>query len=351
MIYINARFLSQNLTGVQRFAEEISLSLKKIRHDITFVAPKDIIRADIAEKLNVQVIGYLKGHLWEQIELPAFLRKNGSPLLLNLCSTAPILYHNQIVTHHDVTYKRYPESYSKKFRFFYNSMVPLMIKNSHCLITVSEFSKNDISVAYSIQPEKIIVVPNAVSSDFLNLSEKEILFDRDYLLAVSSQAYHKNFHKLIEAFNGIQESNIKLKVVGGMSTGFSSQSFIESINNKNIEFLGRISDYELVNLYRGAIGFVFPSLYEGFGIPPLEAQSCECPVLSSNTASMPEVLGDSVIYFSPDSVVEIRQSIVRLINDEKLRKELIKKGLINAKRFSWDESAQRVDELINKILN
>nr|UKE85814.1 glycosyltransferase [Pectobacterium sp. PL152] len=143
---------------------------------------------------------------------------------------------------------------------------------------------------------------------------------------------------------------MKLKVVGGMSTGFSSQSFIESINNKNIEFLGRISDYELVNLYRGAIGFVFRLLYEGFGIPPLEAQSCECPVLSSNTASMPEVLGDSVIYFSPDSVVEIRQSIVRLINDEKLRKELIK-GLINAKRFSWDESAQRVDELINKILN
>ena len=146
MLFVNARYLTQELTGVQRFAEQISLSLNDIRDDIIFLSPPGILRKDVAEQLQVKEIGSKSGHQWEQIELPRFLKNNDSGLLLNLGSTAPVFYNNQIVTHHDVTYKRYPESFSKKFRLFYGFLIPMMLKHSKKLLTVSEFSKKEIKI-------------------------------------------------------------------------------------------------------------------------------------------------------------------------------------------------------------
>ncbi|HDU8665065.1 TPA: glycosyltransferase family 1 protein, partial [Serratia liquefaciens] len=123
MLFVNARYLTQELTGVQRFAEQISLSLKVIRDDVVFLAPPGVLRNNVANKLQVREIGSKSGHFWEQIELPRYLKKNGSGLLLNLGSTAPVFYNNQIVTHHDVTYKRYPESFSRKFRLLYGFLI------------------------------------------------------------------------------------------------------------------------------------------------------------------------------------------------------------------------------------
>ena len=119
--------------------------------------------------------------------------------------------------------------------------------------------------------------------------------------------------------------------------------------NKNIVFKGRIDDDELISLYSNAVCFIYPSLYEGFGIPPLEAQACGCPVVCSNAASLPEVCGDSVIYFDPYSVKDMRDKILSVLNDEILQKELRTKGFNNIKRFSWKRSVEQVIEILRSL--
>lgn len=348
MLYINARFLAQDLTGVQRFAEQISLALNDIRDDVIFLVPKGVKRKEFLGKVNYEEVGERQGHLWEQFDLPTYLKKKGSPLLLNLCSTAPVFYRNQIVTHHDVTYKRYPKSFSRNFRLLYSILIPIMLKNSKKLITVSDFSREEISDLYRCPKDKIAVVYNAVSGEF---SKKPAGDKENYLLAVSSPNYHKNFHGMLEAFSTLnKDSGITLKIIGKSATTFAAQDFSKLINGSGaIEFMGRVDDKQLIELYQNALAFVFPSFYEGFGIPPLEAQACGCPVIAAKAASMPEVLADSVLYFDPHNVDDIAVAMKRIIEDLSLRDDLIAKGDKNVTRFSWHGSAEKVNQIIREI--
>lgn len=169
-------------------------------------------------------------------------------------------------------------------------------------------------------------------------------------MAVSSPNYHKNFHGMIEAFLKIKGPNCKLKVIGKASTSFAVQDYTQLLKETgNIEFLGRVEDEQLVKLYQNALAFVFPSFYEGFGIPPLEAQACGCPVISSNTASMPEVLADSVVYFSPEDTDMMAEVMMKIISDEDLRSDLIMAGQENVKRFSWDTSATKISAILDEL--
>ncbi|WP_411750641.1 glycosyltransferase family 4 protein [Serratia marcescens] len=351
MIYINARFLTQDVTGVQRFAEQICMELVELRNDIILLAPRDIKRSTLPAGFNVRFIGNKSGHYWEQIELPCYLKSLGSPLLLNLCSTAPAFYDNQIVTHHDVTYKRYKKSFSLKFRALYSVLVPLMLRNSKALITVSNFSKSEILDYFSYDKKNIYIVYNAVGQEFSPGMLQENDKDK-YILAVSSPNYHKNFHGMLESFSLVKRQhggNVKLKVIGKSSASFASQYFSKNLVTDDVIFLGRIEDEKLISLYQNAIAFVFPSFYEGFGIPPLEAQACGCPVISSNKASMPEVLNESVIYFDPYNINEMADAMSKVISDEETRSKLISSGFANVKKYSWKKSAQSVCDIINSI--
>ncbi|HEJ7991925.1 TPA: glycosyltransferase family 4 protein [Serratia liquefaciens] len=349
MLYINARFLTQDMTGVQRFAEQISQSLSQIRNDLVFLVPDEELKIEVDPSFTIQKVGNMRGHLWEQIELPRYLKKIGFPPLLNLCSTAPLFYKNQIVTHHDITYKRYPKSFSRKFRYVYNSIIPIMLRNSKHVITVSEFSKKEIVKEFNIDKDKISVVYNATGDGFKpgNSYEKG-----EYLLAVSSPNYHKNFHGMLNAFSLLDESgNIKLKVIGRAADNFNKQTYSKADDiNSRVEFLGRVDDQELVKLYQNAVAFVFPSFYEGFGIPPLEAQSCGCPVIASSYASIPEVLNHSVLYFDPYKIEEIIDAMKTIIKNSSVRDELIRLGLENTRRFSWEKSASKVNEIVSLYL-
>ncbi|CAI1592180.1 glycosyltransferase family 4 protein [Serratia proteamaculans] len=349
MVYINARFLTQDLTGVQRFAESVAIALTKIRSDLVFVSPDDIKRKDVADRLNVVVTGQRKGHYWEQVELPRYLKSNGTPLLVNLGNTAPVTYAKKISTLHDITYKKFPQSYSRKFRIVYDFLIPRVLNTSLALLTVSEFSKKEIANFYNYPLERIQVIYNASSDIFKvnNTTSKELFF-----LAVSSNNYHKNFHGLISAYEKMSSvSNIKLKIIGGSSNSFSSSKAPSSgvMGSDRIEFLGRVSDEELVELYSSALAFVFPSLYEGFGIPPLEAQACGCPVVSSRLASMPEVLQDSALFFNPMDEIEFIRALERISQESQLRKDLRQKGYKNIERFSWDLSAEKLNEIIKSL--
>ncbi|MBH2796494.1 glycosyltransferase family 4 protein [Serratia marcescens] len=355
MIYVNARFLTQEVTGVQRFAEMISLSLNNKINNITFLCPSGVLRESVGKKLNVKLIGNCQGHFWEQVELPLFLKKNGSPLLINLGSTGPIFYRNKIVTHHDITYLKYPRSYSVAFLIFYKIVIPFILRTSRHLITVSQFSREEIVNAYNYPKENISVVYNATDESFRPASTTETPNDDRYLLSVSSRNFHKNHHGMIGAFKRAlqispENKNIKIKIIGKTARSFSKQGYALECNSDNIEFLGRVNDEELINLYQNATAFIFPSFYEGFGIPPLEAQSCGCPVISSNAASMPEVLAESVLYFDPHSLEDMSEKINRIMMDENLRGSLSQKGLKNTRRFSWEKSAEELIKIINKFV-
>lgn len=349
MIYVNGRFLTQNITGVQRFAEEISLELINIRDDVIFLVP-DLNAVKKKNLLNVikveEVIG-LSGHLWEQITLPLYLYKNKRPLLINLCNTAPVSYPNQIVTHHDITYLKFPKSFPLSFRLLYRLIAPLIIKNSKHVITVSDFSKAEIINNYLCPLDKISVIPNAYSDIFkpgiknLDLSKKD-----NYLLAVSSTNFHKNFHGLIDAFVSAN-IDMDLKIIGGSADVFTNLKLDQS--HPRIHFMGRVDDNELVTLYQNADAFVFPSFYEGFGIPPLEAQACGCPVISSNSASMPEVLGNSVLYFNPESKTELVKALELISENYELRNKLVACGFENITRFSWGKSANKLNNIIQNV--
>jgi glycosyltransferase involved in cell wall biosynthesis len=351
MIVINARFLTQELRGVQRFAEQICLALKQLRNDVVFVAPHGIQMHESAKALDVQCIGRHSGHLWEQLDLPLYLRRQGNPLLVSLCSTAPLLYSNQIATHHDVNYVRHPESYTRTFRLLYRTMTPIMLARIKSLLTVSAFSKGEIAQVYKYPEKKIFVVPNAVSGDFHPASRDA--HEQDYLLAVSSPSAHKNFRRMIEAFLMLRgHEDLQLRIVGGASGVFNDDNLQRlASRDSRIQFLGRLSDSELIAQYQGATAFVFPSLYEGFGIPPLEAQACGCPVLAANAASIPEVLQASALYFDPLDVSHMSAAMERILTDVPLRQSLRRRGLINVARFSWEESARQVSQRIDALLS
>jgi len=349
MLVVNSRFLTQNITGVQRFAIEISKLLKILLGEkVQFVSPKSIIDDELAKELGVKTIGSKSGHLWEQIDLPKYLKSIGSPLVLNLANTAPFFYRNKIVTVHDIAYERFPQTFDWKFRLFYKLLIPNIIKTSKHTLTVSEFSKNEIHNLYGTNLENISVVYNAVNEIF---KPKKIETNQKYILAVSSLNYQKNFHSLVKAFNQLDDKSTKLYLVGSINKNFASIELLSEIEkNTNIVFKGRVDDNELIELYSNAICFVYPSLYEGFGIPPLETQACGCPVICSSVASLPEVGGvDSVVYCDPYSVEDIASKIKMVLNDASLQNELKEKGFENIKRFSWEESAKKIIEVLEDL--
>ena len=351
MIYINARFLTQKMTGVQRFATELSFRLMKmLGNEIKFVAPYNIIEKEISERLQTEVIGTHTGYYWEQIELPLYLKKKGNPILLNLCSMAPLFYKNNIVAIHDITWVRFPQTFTIPFRAVYHFLTPKICNKARGIITVSEFSKNEISSYYDISKERFEVVYNAVDSAFKPI-EDEDLKKENFFVTVSSLKENKNFPIVLEAFNKLQSRMLdaKLYIIGDFKAkSFNKLDIQEYEKNPNVKLLGRVSDEDLIRFYSNAIAFIFPSLYEGFGIPPLEAQACGCPVVSSNSSSLPEVLEETALFASPMDATSFADKMYQIAKDSTLRNSLIEKGHANVNRFSWESSAHKVVEMIRK---
>lgn len=347
-VVVNARFLTQHMTGVQRYAVEICLELKKMMgDDVVFVTPSNIEQKEYAEQLSAEIVGRHKGHIWEQWDLVRYLKLHGNPLLLCLCNTAPLYYANKIVTVHDVAFEAYPQTFSKAFLYSYRFLIPRIMKSALRVITVSQFSKEEIVKYYGIEENKISVVFNAVGSLFQHQQDLILEHER-YLLAVSSLNYRKNFVAVLKSFDVFVKDNpeINLYIIGDLqNTSFKSVDIDQYKNNPNIKFLGRVSDKELVRYYSNALAFVYPSFYEGFGIPPLEAQNCECPVLVADIPPLHEVVGNSGIYCDPFDVQDIALGMKNIVFNSGFYKRA---GLENTKRFSWKLSATSVFNLLKQ---
>ncbi|HVS92105.1 MAG TPA: glycosyltransferase family 1 protein [Mucilaginibacter sp.] len=322
--------------------------MKKILPDAVFVAPFNIIHNEYARELDIVIVGKNRGVLWEQFDLPRYLRSVGNPLLLNLCNAAPMTYTNQVVTVHDVAFMVNPSWFSKKFVWFYKFLIPWVARKAKLVFTVSNFSRQEIVKYFGIDAQKIKVIYNSVN----HLPQLPNNFNKygRYLLIVSSIDKRKNIERLIRAFFLVKDENIKLLVAGDTSSIFNNNELKKNYTNEKILFLGRVSDESLCNLYSNAISFVYPSLYEGFGIPPLEAISCNCPIIVSNIESLREVYGDAALFADPYSEEDIAQKITLLINDQLLRNDLIEKGKKIVNKYSWEKSARLIIDSI-KYLN
>jgi len=272
----------------------------------------------------------------------------------------PIRAKKRVVTIHDVFHLAFYDSLNFKQKLYAKLLINQAVSRSDKVLTVSKFSVDEIR-KYTHTTKEIDIIYNAIDFDkFKIIDDKssigvildKYLLPQKFLLFVGNVKPHKNLKNLLLV---IKDMNINLVIVGKKDGFITADNEISNIIEKNnlknkIYFTGYVDDEDIPAIYNLAKLFVFPSIYEGFGIPPLEAQACGCPVLCSNTASLPEVGGkDSVVYCDPYSVDDIKEMLILVLNDNKLQEELITKGFENIKRFSWEKSAQEIIKVIEGL--
>ena len=347
-IYINGRFLTQPMTGVERYAYNICKAMARLHQPFTIVCPKAAIHQnyDVSD-LNIVHYGIGNSHFWEQCVLPFFFIGKKDYLVLSFTGLGSILVRHKVMTIHDLSFLFNRSWFSAAYYWWYKMMTPLAVRTSRHIITVSQFSKQEIMRFYPfVKENKISVVYSAVDTDRFQRLPTVPSPEQPFALAVSSIDPRKNFPMLVEAFKGIE--NCRLYIVGKQNHVFSQQNGLDE-KMSNVKFLGSVSDEELRLLYNQAVCFIFPSIYEGFGLPPLEAMTCGCPVLASDIPVFREVCGDRVVYFNPYDEFSIRKAIEQFLKlDDNDKKRLQALGYENAQRFSWDKSAENLMRIILK---
>lgn len=352
MIYINGRFLTQPMTGVERYAYKMCQALSALGQPFTIVCPHAPVQPcyDVS---NFHIIRFGRGnsHLWEQLVLPLFFLGKKNYLLFSFTGLGSLLVRRKVMTIHDLSFLENPRWFSRAYYWWYKLMTPLAARTSRAVITVSNFSKGEILRFYPfLQPERIHVVYGAVDTGRFRRQTSSITpptSSAPFVLAVSSLDQRKNFQRLIQAFQGI--SGCQLHIVGSRNRVFST-SGDSSSQSDNIQFLGRVSDDELISLYNRAECFVFPSIYEGFGLPPLEAMACGCAVLAADIPVLREVCADAAIYFNPYDVQSISDAVSRFLSLPATDKDsLRRRGLENVGRFSWEKSAARIIRMAEEL--
>ena len=347
-LYINGRFLTQPMTGVERYAYNICKALARLHQPFTIVCPKAPVHPDYdVSDLDIVHFGIGNSHVWEQCVLPFFFIGKKDYLVVSFTGLGSILIPHKMMTIHDLAFLKNPSWYSRAYYWYYRLMTPLAAKTSQHILTVSEFSKSEILRFYPfLTAGKISVVYNAIDQQLFKPQPSDISpqTSERFVLCVSSIDPRKNFARLIEACREL--TGAKLYIVGNYNRVFSNQEELAT-DSERIRFLGRVSDEQLVRLYNQAECFVFPSLYEGFGLPPLEAMACGCPVLVSDIPVEREVCGDAAKYFNPLEPSEILRIITQYLCDADVIKEKMRqKGYENIKRFSWEKSATMLMEII-----
>lgn len=347
---INGRFLAQPVTGVQRCAYEIVQALDDALWDdhpfakgldVRLVVPRGIRHFLNLRRIHVIETGRKSGRLWEQMDLPR-AAPNG---LVSLCNSGPIGHRRHIVCIHDLNTRIVPESYSWPFRAFYRVFVPALSRRAMLVSTVSQYSANQLEHFNVCDRSKIRVIPNGSEHACRWMaahSEKtRKVAGKRTILTFGSSAPHKNLELMLLIAPDLERMGLQLAVIGGGDPRvFSGRNMPRGFVSPNITWLDRISDDELAALIEDCLCLAFPSLTEGFGLPPVEAMARGCPVVISNCASMPEVCGTSALYAAPDDPAAWIRQFERLLHDQGLRASLVQRGPIEAARHSWSKSAE-----------
>jgi glycosyltransferase involved in cell wall biosynthesis len=348
-VFYNARFQNQELTGVQRYAQGMA---SRFENRLTLLRPKSGLPPTV-------------GHLWEQTILPV---RSNSSLLWSPGNTGPLAKANQVVTIHDASTLDHPEWFSGTFATWYRFLLPRLAARVRKIITVSHYSKERLVAACGVPESKIAVVHNAIDTRFQPASAEAIEafagrhgWKRPYCLYLGSLEPRKNLAALLQAWRELAPPDHDLVLGGAPGHVFRDKCMGDL--PPNVRLFGRASEIDLPVLLSGASCFIFPSLYEGFGFPPLEAMACGCAVLCSNATSLPEVCGPAfdesnpaskgtLLYFNPHEPNElIAQLGAMLAMSASSRKRLIRNGLEHSRLYDWDRCAAQTWAVIEELMS
>lgn len=307
MIALNARAAARpELGGVERWARELAGRLDA-----------KVLRPPAA-------LSHRTGHLWEQAALPALAR--GAELLVNPANLAPLAFSRNVVVIHDAAALREPSWYSRSYVAWQRALLPRIARRAVRVVTVSAFSARELASLLGVEAS---VVPGGVDHDRFVPGDPRA--DRPYVLTVASRTARKNLGALAETARRLAAGGVELVAAGGGRPQLRA-------GEVPVRELGHVPDDELPGLYAGALAFVLPSLYEGFGLPCLEAMACGTPVVAADRASLPETCGDAALLVDPTDQGAIADAVQAAIGDEALRE----RGLARAAEFSWERTVREL---------
>ncbi|MDI6704119.1 MAG: glycosyltransferase family 1 protein [bacterium] len=365
-IGIDATSLCRRITGIEYYTLNLIKNILEMDKENEYVI---LFRKEIhPELMKFRGIGKflicpINNQIFcEQIWLPYISWKEGLDLI-HFPAFPPGLFFfkKHIVTIHDATIWKYPHTLSWKGRFYMRPLTILASKRAEMIITPSENSKREIIEYAKVREEKVVNTKEGIDERFMPIKQKDRLEEIRkkyglpirFILSVCSLEPRKNLLTLIEAYKILRDKdpNLRLVLVGRKAWGNDAiLRRIEELGLKDELFLtGYIPIEDLVYIYNLAELFVYPSIYEGFGLPPLEAMACDCPVITSNTSSLPEVVGDAAILVDPLDVDNLSESIYRVLNDEYLKKAIRCRGIERVKEFSWEKSVRETLRVYKKV--
>ena len=350
-IGINGRFLLTKKTGVQRAAYNLVKALFEMDNENQYFlfTSKDQINNKEWAKPNVTVVGSdirygenFKNHFWEQIVLPRLAKQYDIDILHSIANIAPLFYKGDSIVHiHDLCFVVNPQWYSYSFRTLYNWIVPRLARKATKVVTNSNNSKNDLLQFCRINADKVELIYWAVDQTFEKTPETEIEapVEGEYILYVGSLEPRKNISMLIRSYETMRNNNPslspKLVLIGGDNPLFADVKLQIKRYSEDIVFKGYVSDSLLKSYYKHALVVAYPSLYEGFGLPPLEAMASGAPVMTSNTSSLPEVVGNAALLVNPNDQEQIARVLERVVKDVDLRRDMRARGAEQVKKFNW----------------
>lgn len=346
-VFINGRFLTQRTTGVQRYAVQTLLALDHLLGESSENVPSFTVLAPVGttaprlRTIRFRTVGPLRGNAWEQLTLPVAARGG---LLLSFAPTGPILKRNQLVTIHDAAVRVVPDAFSVAFRTWYSVLMPALVRRTQRVMTVSEFSRGELVRHFGADPSRTLVTGEGWQHALEPESDPSVLAAHGlkkgrYVLAVSSPARHKNFAVILRAARHLRDPDVDVVVAGAIDNSVFGASALDG--SERCKRVGYVDDRQLRALYENAGCFIYPSLYEGFGIPPLEAMALGCPVLAARSAALPEVCGEAALYFDPEDERGLARLIETVLSDARQRESLASHAAARLSAYSWKACAQR----------
>jgi glycosyltransferase involved in cell wall biosynthesis len=365
-IAIDARKLRD--FGIGTYIRNILVELSRLDRDTEYVVlcrPDDVDAGEVLGR-NFRMVPETAAtySVAEQFKIPLSLAREGVRLVHEPHYVLPpLLRCRSVVTIHDCIHLMFPEYLPNRLAYYYaKGSMWTASRKADRILTVSEASKKDILRFFNVAPEKVEVIYNAIDERFLapanpermELVRQRYQLDHPFVLYVGNIKPHKNIERLIDAFGRARTQgpdNLKLIIIGDEISKYPAlrQSVHRHKLDKHVRFLGFQPMETLAAFYRLARAFVFPSLYEGFGLPPLEAMACGTPVVTSNVSSLPEIAGGAALLVDPYEEEAIANAIVRAVTDETLRAELIAKGVQRAHTFSWTHSVKKIHDIYMQV--
>ncbi len=354
-----------NPTGVEKYAAELIRNLSRLDTTNQYILyfrtkPQDWF-SQLPKNFSVKVIPFPK--FWTQLRLSWEMMWHPVDVLFIPASALPLWHPKKsVVTVHDIAFEIFEGIYTGFMNYYQKFVARFAVRRAAKVVSVSEASKKDLVNIYHTDPNKITVTPLGLDSIFKPMSyevvqpvlDKYDLVYQKYVLFVGTLQPRKNIERLVDAYQQIRKENhIEEKLIIAGGRGWLYEPILKKIKTAGIDGSVKYLDYlpkeDLPYLYAGAKLLTLPALYEGFGLPPLEAMASGVPVVVSNLSSLPEVVGDAGVLVDPNSVDSIADGLLKVLNDNNLRQQMIAKGLERSKLFTWENTARKTLQVIESL--